>query len=118
MIYGVYQEQNQMNPDLSPEQKFMLHKTAMESRGMSREQLIDELLGCWEDRFRQKQVFLAAAREAGFIFKFNEGAAYIPLEGNPEAFIVDEDDEDVQDVFDSHSFEELDMESIVLDKED
>lgn len=118
LIYGVYQELKPMIPDLTQEQKFMLHRIAIESRDMSRDRLIDELLGCWEDKFRQKQIFLASSKEAGYVFKFNEGGAYIPLEEDSDSYVLDEDDEQIQDIFESNSFEELDMESIVLDKED
>ena len=68
-----------MNPDLTMEQAYMLHKVALQVRDLSKEELIEALLDSLEDKFRQKQVFLAASRDAGFAFKFNEGTAILPL---------------------------------------
>ena len=107
-------------PDLTDEQTFMLHRVAIETRGYSRDELIEELLGCWEDKFRQKQAFLAASRDAGFAFRFNEGIAIAaPVEGDEvNAGLDDNDDDDaLQDILDSASFE-LDMDAIVLEKDE
>ena len=113
-----------MIPDLTPEQKFMLHRIAIETRDLSRDELIEELLGCWEGRFAQKQAFLAASKQAGFAFKFNEGSAYLPAteekeEASSGVCLWDDDleEDEYEEVFESHNFE-LDMEAIVLDKED
>ena len=105
-------------PDLSDEQTFMLHRIAIETRGYSRDELIEELLGCWEDKFRQKQVFLAASKNAGFAFKFNEGIAitsFTDEEGEP-IDVMEKDEDTLQDIVDSANFE-LDMDAIVLGKD-
>lgn len=106
-------------PDLTDEQTFMLHRIAIETRGYSRDELIEELLGCWEDKFRQKQVFLAASKNAGFAFKFNEGIAVTSFtDEEGEQIDVREDDEDaLQDIVNSANFE-LDMDAIVLGKDE
>ncbi len=111
-----------MNPDLTPEQKFMLHRIAIETRSLSRDELIEELLSCWEGRFAQKQAFLAASKESGFVFKFHEGSAYMPSSEGDEVVeycLADDDidDDDLQEVYESANFE-LDMEEIVLGGED
>ncbi|MCH2532758.1 MAG: hypothetical protein MK127_08130 [Dehalococcoidia bacterium] len=112
-----------MIPDLTPEQKFMLHRIAIETRDLSRDELIEELLGCWEARFVQKQAFLVASKDAGFVFKFNEGSAFLPAtqDKDTDSFLClcDEEleDDELEEVYESQSFE-LDMEAIVLDKED
>ena len=112
-----------MIPDLTPEQKFMLHRIAIETRDLSRDELIEELLGCWEARFVQKQAFLVASKDAGFVFKFNEGSAFLPAIQDKDAdsflCLCDEEleDDELEEVYESQSFE-LDMEAIVLDKED
>jgi|TARA_X000000368_G_scaffold164687_1_gene129879 hypothetical protein len=112
-----------VNPDLTPEQKFMLHRIAIETKDLSRDELIEALLGCWEGRFVQKQAFLAASKDAGFVFKFNEGSAFIPPteeQESTDSFLClfdDEEEDEFEEVFESQSFE-LDMEAIVLDKED
>ena len=112
-----------MIPDLTPEQKFMLHRIAIETRDLSRDELIEELPGCWEARFVQKQAFLVASKDAGFVFKFNEGSAFLPAtqDKDTDSFLClcDEEleDDELEEVYESQSFE-LDMEAIVLDKED
>lgn len=117
-----------MNPDLTPEQKFMLHRIAIETRDLSRDELIEELLGCWEGRFVQKQAFLAASKDAGFVFKFNEGSAFVPAtttkdstKDSTDSFLClcddDLEEDELEEVYESQSFE-LDMEAIVLDQED
>tara|TARA_B100001250_G_scaffold69684_1_gene55967 strand:+ start:2332 stop:2661 length:330 start_codon:yes stop_codon:yes gene_type:complete len=106
-------------PDLTDEQTFMLHKIAIETRGYSRDELIEELLGCWEDKFRQKQAFLTASRDAGFAFRFNEGIAITaPVEGEEvDTGLDDEGDDALQDILDFANFE-LDMDAIVLGKDE
>ncbi len=101
----------------------MLHRIAIETKDLSRDELIEALLGCWEGRFVQKQAFLAASKDAGFVFKFNEGSAFIPPteeQESTDSFLClfdDEEEDEFEEVFESQSFE-LDMEAIVLDKED
>tara|TARA_B100000965_G_scaffold89753_1_gene72942 strand:- start:2838 stop:3167 length:330 start_codon:yes stop_codon:yes gene_type:complete len=106
-------------PDLTEEQTFMLHRIAIETRGYSRDELIEELLGCWEDRFRQKQAFLTASKNAGFAFRFSEGVAIsAPIEGEEvDADLDDEGNNTLQDILDSANFE-LDMDAIVLGKDE
>ena len=107
-------------PDLTDEQTFMLHRIAIETRGYSRDELIEELLGCWEDKFRQKQVFLAASKDAGFAFRFNEGIAITSTtseEGDGIEAELDEEEDALQDILDSANFE-LDMDAIVLGKDE
>ena len=115
MIYGVYQEQLIMNlPDLTDEQTFMLHRIAIETRGYSRDELIEELLGCWEDKFRQKQAFLAASKNAGFAFKFNEGIAVTSFaDEDGDEVDVDGDTNALEEIVNTANFE-LDMDAIVL----
>ncbi len=73
---------------LTAEQQFMLHRIALEIQSLSRDELHQALLDCWEARFRQKQSFIASAKEAGFSFQFNEGIAVMgtapvyPTNGN------------------------------------
>ena len=106
-----------MNPiELTDEQTFMLHRTAIETRSYSRDELIEALLDCLEDKFRQKQIFLAASKDAGFAFKFNEGIAIAP-KGEDEEIEFDEEDDALQDILDSSHFE-LDMDAIVLGKDE
>ena len=107
-----------MNPDLTMEQAYMLHKGALQVRDLSKEELIEALLDSLEDKFRQKQVFLAASRDAGFAFKFNEGTAILPLlEDEGEEVIGlplgESEDDSLSEVIKSVNFE-LDMDSIVL----
>tara|TARA_R100000152_G_C6774013_1_gene201615 strand:- start:1804 stop:2133 length:330 start_codon:yes stop_codon:yes gene_type:complete len=106
-------------PDLTDEQTFMLHRIAIETRGYSRDELIEELLGCWEDKFRQKQAFLAASKNAGFAFKFNEGIAVTSFtdEEGEQIDVTEEDDDALQDIVNSANFE-LDMDAIVLGKDE
>ena len=106
-------------PDLTDEQTFMLHRIAIETRGYSRDELIEELLGCWEDKFRQKQVFLAASKNAGFAFKFNEGIAVTSFtdEEGEQIDVIEEDEDALQDIVNSANFE-LDMDAIVLGKDE
>ena len=69
-----------------------------------------------EDKFRQKQIFLAASKDAGFAFKFTEGVACLPTREEDEESdiaLLEEDEETLQDIVDSANFE-LDMDAIVL----
>jgi hypothetical protein len=107
-----------MNTNLTDEQIFLLHKIAMEARTQSKDELVDALLSCWEGRFRQKQVFLAASKDAGYVFKFNEGTPCLPIEcDDVEEFLLEEDTEFVQDMIDEANFV-LDMEEIVMTKDE
>ena len=109
-----------MNANLTMEQTYLLHKIAIEARDSSREELVEALLNCWEDRFRQKQVFLAASKEAGFAFKFNEGAAFFPSDEDENEVVavhLSEEDESLKEMIDSANFE-LDMDAIVLGRDE
>ena len=106
-----------MNPELTMEQAYMLHKIGLEIKNYSREDLTEALLDCWEGRFRQKQVFLMASKDAGFAFKFTEGVACLPSreeeDSDSDMALLEEDEETLQDMIDSANFE-LDMDAIVL----
>lgn len=105
-----------MNPELTMEQAYLLHKIALEIKNYSRDDLIEALLDCWEGRFKQKQVFLMASKDAGFAFKFTEGVACLPTreeEADSDIALLEEDEETLQDIVDSANFE-LDMDAIVL----
>jgi hypothetical protein len=110
-----------MNPDLTMEQSYMLHKMALEVKDYSREDLIEALLASWEDRFRQKQVFLAASKDAGFAFRFSEGNAFLPsTDGEGDLVEMDlfmDTTEELQAVIDSNNFD-LDMDAIVLGQDE
>ena len=54
---------------LSCEQEYLLRAIAQESMEMNKEELILALLGCWEARFRQKQVFLSTCKETRDYYK-------------------------------------------------
>ena len=90
----------------------------MEAKTQSKDELVDALLSCWEGRFRQKQVFLAASKEAGYVFKFNEGSPCFPLEDDDsDELIFEEETEVFQDMIDEANFV-LDMEEIVMTKDE
>ena len=110
-----------MNPELTMEQAYLLHKISLEIRNYSREDLIEALLDCWEGRFKQKQVFLTASQDAGFAFKFTEGVAFLPAkevdDDDSDVALSEKDEETLQEMLDSANFE-LDMDAIVLGKDE
>lgn len=109
---------------LTAEQQFMLHRMALEIQSLSRDELHQALLDCWEARFRQKQSFIASAKEAGFSFQFNEGIAVMPataveefedFHGHAPTW---EDAEDYLEQIQENVHMELDMDAIVLEPEE
>ena len=57
---------------LTSEQQFLLKRVEMEASHLSKEELVDALVDCWEQRFRLKQAFMEYSREAGLNFRLEE----------------------------------------------
>ena len=107
---------------LSCEQEYLLRAIAQESMEMNKEELILALLGCWEARFRQKQVFLSTCKSAGYVFKLDEGATYSPesIEDLEKIFGYEPSEEETRDYYKSlHETVTMsvDMNEIVLDSD-
>ncbi len=113
-----------MDEGLTIEQRYQLRKLALEIENYSREELKEELLACWEEKFQQKQCFLSLSQEAGIIFKLDDyQPASIPT--SEEEFkgvfgyepTTEEKAQYVQNLYEEVE-PELDMDEIVLDSED
>jgi hypothetical protein len=113
-----------MEENLTVEQEYLLRAIALEAQGLSREELFNALLNCWEARFRQKQIFLATCRSAGFAFKLDEGATiFTPdkIEDLEQIFGYVPTAEEANDYMKSMvetATMELDMDEIVLESEE
>ncbi len=110
-----------MDEQLTIEQQCMMRVIALEAENMSKEELIRTLLSCWEGRFRQKQIFVATCRSAGFAFRLDEGANFSTPESLEDLEKVfgyvptdEEADEYIQSILETATME-LDMDAIVLE---
>ncbi len=106
--------------ELTQEQKFVLKRVELEAKDLSRQELIEALLACWEERFQLKQSFREFSREAGIVFKLDEQRSpFSPssLEELEEVFGYQPSEEEamnyIKDVYESATME-LDMDEIVL----
>lgn len=104
---------------LSAEQQFLLKKVEMEAEELSKEELIDALVDCWEQRFRLKQVFQEYTREAGISFRLEEARSpYAPesIEDLTAILGYEPTDEEAldyyQEMYESNMY--IDMDEIVL----
>tara|TARA_R100000458_G_C8084556_1_gene117855 strand:+ start:22 stop:360 length:339 start_codon:yes stop_codon:yes gene_type:complete len=112
-----------MNEKLTLEQSYLLRRIALEARDLSREELINALLACWEGRFRQKQAFMESSRSAGYVFRLNEGGLLqAPNESDLEEVFgyvpTEEEAEDYMRTLWESATMELDMDEIVLESDD
>ena len=113
-----------MEEDFTIEQQYALRRLRIEMKELSRAELMEALLECSEDLYRQKQFFLQISHEAGFTFRLEDK---IPA-------LVPTSEEDFEKVFGykptpeekatyvnglyEDATMELDMDEIVLDSED
>ena len=102
------------------EQKFILRRVELEAKDLSKAELIEALLGCWEVRFQLKQSFVEFSRDAGLVFKLDEQRSpFSPdsLEDLESIFGYEPTEEEavnyIKDVYESATME-LDMDEIVL----
>tara|TARA_Y100000589_G_scaffold332248_1_gene390755 strand:+ start:6606 stop:6947 length:342 start_codon:yes stop_codon:yes gene_type:complete len=104
---------------LTQEQQFLLKRVEMEAAHLSKEELIDALVDCWEARFRLKQAFTEYSRDAGMAFRLEEARSpYAPetIEDLTQLFGYEPTDEEALDYYQSvfESNMEVDMDEIVL----
>lgn len=106
--------------ELTQEQKFLLRRVELEAQELSKAELIDALLGCWEVRFQLKQSFMEFARNAGIHFKLDEQRSpFSPdsLEELEAVFGYEPTEEEavnyIKDMYETATME-LDMDEIVL----
>lgn len=113
-----------MEGHLTTEQEYLLKRIEIECGELSREQLLEALLDCWEARFRQKQFFLAQSKSAGYLFKMEEGATLCAPETEEEfeeifGYVPSEEEaeEYVSRMWETATME-LDIDAIVLESEE
>lgn len=113
-----------MEEELTIEQEYLLRAIAQEAQSLSREELFNALLSCWEARFRQKQIFLATCRHAGFAFKLDEGATMFTPENLTDLVKIfgyipsaEEANDYMKSMVETATME-LDMDEIVLESEE
>lgn len=113
-----------MEGQLTTEQEYLLKRIEIECSDLSKEQLLEALLDCWEARFRQKQFFLAQSKSAGYLFKMEEGATLCAPETEEEFEEIfgyvpteEEAEEYVSRMWETATME-LDIEAIVLESEE
>lgn len=104
---------------LTSEQQFLLKRVEMEASHLSKEELVDALVDCWEQRFRLKQAFMEYSREAGLNFRLEEHRSpYAPddIEDLTQVFGYEPTDEEAIEYYQAmyESNMELDMDEIVL----
>ncbi len=106
--------------ELSQEQKFLLRRVELEAQELSKAELIDALLGCWEVRFQLKQSFMEFTRDAGIHFKLDEQRSLFSpdsLEELESVFGYEPTEEEavnyIKDMYETATME-LDMDEIVL----
>jgi len=109
---------------LTTEQQYLLRRIELEIKELSRDELIAALLECWEARFRLKQTFLLTAREAGYVFKMEDGGTLFAPETEEDLAEIfgyaptEEEAEDYMRGLWENATMELDMDAIVLESED
>ena len=104
---------------LTSEQLFLLKRVEMEASHLSKEELVDALVDCWEQRFMLKQAFLTHSRETGLSFRLEEHRSpYAPenLEDLTQVFGYEPTNEEAVEYYQSmyESNMEIDMDEIVL----
>jgi len=108
--------------ELTLEQELLLCRIALETRELSREQLHMALLSCWEEKLRQKQLFLnilkdndlPARMDENFMLQepecledFEEVFGYVPSDEEAEGYVI---------AMHEAATLELDMDEIVADE--
>lgn len=113
-----------VNNGLTPEQEYLLKRVALESKGATRDELVEALLECWEARLMQKQAFMAATKEAGLCIRMEIGATLCSPETEEDFEQIfgyspseEEAGDYVKELWENATME-LDMDEIVLGSEE